>query len=346
MLTGTIVCLPDQHDPAFDLWLFAFQKCGELRRRRPIRHLQLIGLRGHRAVGAGRPGEHFARQLILDRRGDVRREALVDPAGVTEVPRLEVAVGKAPRLHLLDRPLAGGLQARRSGDARTVDVGQHVQRLHDLRVAVLFLANPGVDVGVGPRLGGQRREQGEHQGQRGKASEHGQMLTVRGESPAGIRPTCIPLAVNFQPPAAYIEGNDDKNDDLDGDAAGRGAGRSRRGPGPGEAGRDPAGRGGPGAGSSSPADERNARDTKERLREIFEQYPPSVAQVLRLDPSLLSRADYLALYPTLANFLSQHPEVAHNPVFFLGGVGGGATVLRHAGRRATRSKTSSSASRS
>ena len=71
------------------------------------------------------------------------------------------------------------------------------------------------------------------------------------------------------------------------------------------------------------ADERNARDTKERLREIFEQYPPSVAQVLRLDPSLLTRPDYLALYPTLANFLSQHPEVAHNPVFFLGGIEGG-----------------------
>src|SRR5882762_3719288 len=82
----------------------------------------------------------------------------------------------------------------------------------------------------------------------------------------------------------------------------------------------------PAEGSPAPgpvADERNARDTKERLREIFEQYPPSVAQVLRLDPSLLTRPDYLALYPTLANFLSQHPEVAHNPVFFLGGIGGG-----------------------
>jgi hypothetical protein len=73
----------------------------------------------------------------------------------------------------------------------------------------------------------------------------------------------------------------------------------------------------------APADERNARDTKERLREIFDQYPPSVAQVLRLDPSLLTRPDYLALYPTLATFLSQHPEVAHNPVFYLGGSGGG-----------------------
>src|SRR5215212_5762619 len=66
-------------------------------------------------------------------------------------------------------------------------------------------------------------------------------------------------------------------------------------------------------------DERTARDTRERLREIFEQYPPSVAQVLRLDPSLLAKPDYLALYPTLATYLGQHPEVAHNPVFFLGG---------------------------
>src|SRR5260221_3103718 len=68
------------------------------------------------------------------------------------------------------------------------------------------------------------------------------------------------------------------------------------------------------------ADERNARDTKERLREIFEQYPPSVAQVLRLDPSLLTRPDYLALYPTLPDFLAQHPEVAPNPGFLRRGV--------------------------
>jgi hypothetical protein len=66
-------------------------------------------------------------------------------------------------------------------------------------------------------------------------------------------------------------------------------------------------------------DERSAHETRARLHEIFEQYPPSVAQVLRLDPSLLTRADYLAPYPTLATYLAQHPEVAHNPVFFLGG---------------------------
>ena len=36
---------------------------------------------------------------------DVRRKPLVDPAGMAEIPRLEVAVGEAPALHLLDRPL-------------------------------------------------------------------------------------------------------------------------------------------------------------------------------------------------------------------------------------------------
>src|SRR4249920_2056657 len=62
----------------------------------------------------------------------------------------------------------------------------------------------------------------------------------------------------------------------------------------------------------------SAPETKERLRGILEQYPPSVGQVLRLDSSLLTRQDYLAPYPALAAYLTQHPEVAHNPVFFLG----------------------------
>jgi hypothetical protein len=62
----------------------------------------------------------------------------------------------------------------------------------------------------------------------------------------------------------------------------------------------------------------NARETRDRLRELLEQYPPSLAQVLRLDPSLISRADYIAPYPRLAAFLTQHPEVAHNPSYFIG----------------------------
>ena len=71
-------------------------------------------------------------------------------------------------------------------------------------------------------------------------------------------------------------------------------------------------------------EEQNANDTRERVRQILDQYPPSLRQVLRCDPSLLTRADYLATYPTLAAYAAQHPEIAHNPVYFLnGGCGSG-----------------------
>lgn len=69
-------------------------------------------------------------------------------------------------------------------------------------------------------------------------------------------------------------------------------------------------------------DDRGARDTRERLKRLLEQYPPSVRQVLRIDTSLLSRPDYLATYPALATFLEQHPEVVHNPAYFVGDASG------------------------
>jgi hypothetical protein len=65
--------------------------------------------------------------------------------------------------------------------------------------------------------------------------------------------------------------------------------------------------------------DQDARRTREKLREILQQYPPSLTQVLQLDPTLITRPDYLASYPTLASYLAQHPEVAHNPSFFLAG---------------------------
>ena len=89
-------------------------------------------------------------------------------------------------------------------------------------------------------------------------------------------------------------------------------------------------------------DDQNAEQTRERLREVLEQYPPSVGQVLRLDPSLLTRADYLATYPALATFLAQHPAIAHNPTYFLGvvrfqgGYGGTPETPRTEGIRAIR----------
>jgi hypothetical protein len=65
-------------------------------------------------------------------------------------------------------------------------------------------------------------------------------------------------------------------------------------------------------------DDRGANETRDQLRRILDQYPPTLHYVLRLDPSLLSRPDYLAPYPALDAFLRQHPEVAHNPSYFIG----------------------------
>src|SRR5688572_31988541 len=77
-----------------------------------------------------------------------------------------------------------------------------------------------------------------------------------------------------------------------------------------------------GSAQSSPgmflAETRDARQTRDRLNEIFSQLPPSVRDVLRIDPTLMYRPDYVANYPVLAAFLEQHPEIAHNPAFFIG----------------------------
>jgi hypothetical protein len=63
----------------------------------------------------------------------------------------------------------------------------------------------------------------------------------------------------------------------------------------------------------------DSRETRQRLQQLLRQYPPAVGEVLQRDPSLLNRPDYLAPYPALVAFLQQHPEIARNPSFFLGG---------------------------
>jgi hypothetical protein len=67
-----------------------------------------------------------------------------------------------------------------------------------------------------------------------------------------------------------------------------------------------------------PIDERSARDVRQRLQEMFREYPPSLEQILRLDPSLLTREGYLAPYPMLEAFIAQHPDVVRHPSFYLG----------------------------
>jgi hypothetical protein len=64
----------------------------------------------------------------------------------------------------------------------------------------------------------------------------------------------------------------------------------------------------------------NWGETAGRLYQVLQQYPPTLGQVLRLDPTLLTNQAYLEPYPALAAFLDEHPEIAHNPGVFLGQV--------------------------
>ncbi|HEX5475138.1 MAG TPA: hypothetical protein VFX12_10790 [Vicinamibacterales bacterium] len=65
-----------------------------------------------------------------------------------------------------------------------------------------------------------------------------------------------------------------------------------------------------------PALQLDAQDTRQQLEQILKQYPPSLPQVLRLDPTLLTSQTYLQPYPSLAAFVTQHPEIGHNPSYF------------------------------
>ena len=62
----------------------------------------------------------------------------------------------------------------------------------------------------------------------------------------------------------------------------------------------------------------DARRTKEELSRLLEHYPPSLRNVLALDPGLLGNQSYLAPYPALVNFLSAHPDIQHDPSFYVG----------------------------
>jgi hypothetical protein len=65
----------------------------------------------------------------------------------------------------------------------------------------------------------------------------------------------------------------------------------------------------------------SAEDTREQLRAILQQYPSAVGEILRRDPSLMARADYMAAYPKLVEFLKEHPEVARNVEYYFEGYG-------------------------
>jgi hypothetical protein len=62
----------------------------------------------------------------------------------------------------------------------------------------------------------------------------------------------------------------------------------------------------------------DAERTRNELSQLLEHYPPALRNVLALDPSLAVNQSYVAPYPGLVSFLNAHPEIAHNPSFYLG----------------------------
>jgi hypothetical protein len=69
--------------------------------------------------------------------------------------------------------------------------------------------------------------------------------------------------------------------------------------------------------SAPVSQEASAEQTRSQLEVILEKYPPAVGRVLKLDPSLMTNQAYMTPYPALSAYIAQHPEVAHNPGYFL-----------------------------
>jgi hypothetical protein len=70
-------------------------------------------------------------------------------------------------------------------------------------------------------------------------------------------------------------------------------------------------------------DQRRADDLRNDLRQLMGQYPPELGRVFKLDPSLMTNADYLAPYPAVAAFFQAHPEVPRHSDYFLNFIGDG-----------------------
>jgi hypothetical protein len=85
--------------------------------------------------------------------------------------------------------------------------------------------------------------------------------------------------------------------------------------------------------SAVAATDTDSREVRERFKELLRRTPPEVGRVLKLDPTLFNNQQYLATYPALAAFVAQHPEIVHNPSFYLESVWTGESEPRSASHR-------------
>jgi hypothetical protein len=64
----------------------------------------------------------------------------------------------------------------------------------------------------------------------------------------------------------------------------------------------------------------DSREVRKQFNELLHRVPSEVGVVLKLDPTLFNNQQYLATYPELASFVSHHPDISHNPGFYLSDV--------------------------
>lgn len=83
-----------------------------------------------------------------------------------------------------------------------------------------------------------------------------------------------------------------------------------------------------------------AEGTRAEFRRLLERFPPALGVVLKSDPTLLGNTAYLATYPALAKYLTEHPEISRNPAYFLDHVETVQFVdYRYGGRRSSEPMT-------
>lgn len=64
-------------------------------------------------------------------------------------------------------------------------------------------------------------------------------------------------------------------------------------------------------------DQPDAKKIRDELSGLLDRYPPALRDALGADPTLLGNESYLTAYPALSAFLSAHPEVARDSLFYL-----------------------------
>ena len=63
--------------------------------------------------------------------------------------------------------------------------------------------------------------------------------------------------------------------------------------------------------------DQGAEFVREQFYSVLRQYSPTLGQLFRLDPGLMTREEYLAPYPAVAQYLKEHPEILRNPDYYL-----------------------------